>query len=125
MAKYDNKTTKVNDNIYTFLKSSLNESTNFGGGGGRFIGFIDIKKNDSSPVLYTIKSKFNTSSNKYDVTFSKNDTSNYDYDNFNIESINDLYTKKYKEEVSDKNIVENMPDEYFEIRKIQRQQTDF
>lgn len=120
-----NKTAKINDDIYTFLKSSITESTNFGGGGGNNVGWIDVKKNDGSPLLYKITAKFDNSSNKYNVLFSKNTSSNYDNNSFSVQSISDLYTKGFKENITDKSKVEDMPDEYFEIRKVQRQQTDF
>lgn len=119
-----NKTVRIDDDIYTFLKTSINESTNFGGGGASSLGSIEIMKNNDSPKFSSIKAKFDTTTNKFNVWFVY-DAATSNSKSISIQSISDLYSQKYKEEVTDKSVVENMPDEYFEIRKILREKTDF
>ena len=119
-----NKTVRIDDNIYTFLKTSINESTNFGGGGTISLGSIEIIKNNDSPKFSSIKAKLDTTTNKFQVFFVY-DAASANSKSISIQSISDLYSQKYKEEVTDKSVVGNMPDEYFEIRKVQRQKTDF
>jgi hypothetical protein len=47
------------------------------------------------------------------------------FNGISFNKINELFNKQYNESVVPKLRKENIPDEYFEIRKIQRQQTDF
>jgi hypothetical protein len=46
-------------------------------------------------------------------------------DEFDFPQLNDMFIKKYNEIVKPQLQLNNIPDEYFEIRQIKRQQTDF
>ena len=81
------------------------------------LGNMKLKYNDGVPkkgeVYLNFKSEL--SDNNFELRFN----------NKSFNKINELFNKQYKESVVPKLKKENIPDEYFEIRKIQRQQTDF
>ena len=120
-----NKTARVGDVIYTFLNPSIIESTNLGRrGSGEYIGEIKVKKNNNSPSLYRITKEFNPTTNKLIIIFDFKAGGNI-IDRLNFQSISDLYNEGFEKIIPNKIIIEDIPDEYFEIRKIKRQQTNF
>jgi hypothetical protein len=128
------KKTRWNDTIIEFVNSNpkpeypmgddpitppnVNESKNFGSNRTNIIGRIDIKI-DGVIKPYNISSSVSLNGTYFFLTFIPESFKDYKIDN--IKSINDLYTKEYFKKVGPQYI----PDEYFEIRKIQRIQTDF
>lgn len=116
-----NKTAKYDDVIYVFLSPYIHESSSIS-----FpykIGDIRIEINGDYTQNYFVK-RTNSRDGSFIIDFDKDNNSGL-YTKVWIPSIQELYNKKYKEELSPKLKIENIPDEYFEIRKIQRQQTDF
>ena len=115
----------MDDKIIEFLDPTIYESTNFGSyKPGVKIGEINIKISDVVEP-YTVHKKMEGRENIFNINF---EPKNYDKDKnsrFIILSINDLYNKEYQSKIKPKICVENTPDEYFEIRKIQREKTDF
>jgi hypothetical protein len=128
------KKTRWNDTIIEFVNSNpkpeypmgenpitppnVYETKNFGGGKPNIIGNVNIKI-DGIIKPYNISKYFITSNMGFVLVFIPESFKDYKIDN--IKSINDLYTKEYFKKVGPQYI----PDEYFEIRKIQRIQTDF
>ena len=119
------KKARRDDKIIEFINPIVYESKNFGGAGIE-MGEIKIKIGDNIE-LYTVHKQTSRLNNKLSFIINFNPV-NYDPSKngrFNIPSINNLYTDKYINEIEPKFNINNLPDEYFEIRKIQRLQTDF
>jgi hypothetical protein len=142
------KKARWNDKIIEFVNSNpkpkypmgedpitppnVNESKNLGGSyRGDIIGHIDIKIDDVIKP-YDVSSSVSIGGNQFFLSFYLNEdhksgsagssgTSGTVYVINKINSINDLYTKEYFKKVGPHNV----PDEYFEIRQVKRQQTDF
>jgi hypothetical protein len=112
-----NKTIKSNDNIYTFLGTSMSESVN---SYDYEIGFIYIKSNDGEPEFYDVYHNSDTSTGKELLYFKSRNGRII----ISSPMLDDLFSKKYNE-FKENHKVESLPDELFEIRKIQRLQTDF
>jgi len=120
----NNKTARFNDDIYTFLTTPINE---FGGGGTMDIGEINIKKNDESytrmyNVFYLPRDKT--------IRFYYPGIKTYSVEKFGehaltFPKISELFSKQHDEINEKYKNITTLPDEYFEIRKIQRKQTDF
>ena len=120
-----NKKVRIDDRILEFINPIVKESTNFGGPGPK-IGEINVKEEEEIKP-YTIHLRKNYDKDNFYINFfPKEKTYKYsNYYSFSVESINNLYNKEYQTKVQPRIELNNVPDEYFEIRKIQRQQTDF
>jgi hypothetical protein len=100
-----------------------------------FIGKIEIKLNEDNPQTYSVYLNkvgygvgvIGSSSTNQKITlhFNKSEDDNMRWSPTSYPQIDELLNKEYKEFVIPKLKIENIPDSYFEIRKIQRQQTDF
>jgi len=119
------KTVRHNDKIYTIIGlANINEEVTFLGKGHE-IGTVVIKKSDSPEMIpYSVFLKWDYQYRNVNLFFEAVENY-YGYDNFSSSLINDLYEKKYREDFVEKHKEQNRDDKYFEIRKIQRRQTDF
>jgi len=115
------KSAKYDDIIYRFISPNVNESTTSYPYG---IGKIGIQVNGSDIENYSVRRARTKVENEFIIDFEKNNKSGLN-NSIWIPSIQQLYNKNYKEEVLPKLKIETVPDEYFEIRKIQRETTDF
>jgi hypothetical protein len=107
-----NKTARYDDNIYRFLSPNTDTPYSIG------IQVNDGNINDYSLGVYEQWSVTNISFNIITKGFGQPSS-------ISIPSITELFNKQYQQIVTPKLQIENIPDEYFEIRKIKREQTDF